>query len=75
MSKYKIQKTNKFKKDYKKMQSRNNFDETAFVTVLKLLANGESLPEKYCNHLLEPKSQRSFGMPYKTKLVISLLQK
>ena len=66
MAKYKIQITNIFKKDYKKMRSRNNFDEEAFKTVLELLSNGESLPEKYCNHLLEPKSNRTLGMSYKT---------
>ena len=66
MAKYKIQITNIFKKDYKKMRSRNNFDEKAFKTVIELLSNGESLPEKYCNHLLEPKSNRSLGMSYKT---------
>ena len=66
MSKYKIQITNIFKKDYKKMRSRNNFDEKAFKTVIELLSNGESLPEKYCNHLLEPKSNRTLGMSYKT---------
>ena len=36
MSKYKIEKTNKFKKDYKKMQSRNNFNETEFFLLLWL---------------------------------------
>lgn len=66
MSKYKIEKTNRFKKDYKKMQSRNNFSETEFVKVIEFLTNGEQLPEKYCNHLLEPKSQRFLGMSYKT---------
>ena len=66
MAKYKIQMTNIFKKDYKKMRSRNNFDEEAFKTVIELLSNGESLPEKYCNHLLEPKSNRTLGMSYKT---------
>lgn len=66
MAKYKIQITNIFKKDYKKMRSRNNFDEEAFKTVIELLSNGESLPEKYCNHLLEPKSNRTLGMSYKT---------
>lgn len=66
MAKYKIQITNIFKKDYKKMRSRNNFDEEAFKTVIELLSNGESLPEKYCNHLLEPKLNRTLGMSYKT---------
>ena len=75
MSKYKIERTNKFKKEYKKMQSRNNFDEQEFIKVVRLLANGQVLPEKYCNHLLEPKSERFLGMPHKTKLAIDLYQK
>ena len=66
MSKYKIERTNKFKKEYKKMKSRNNFDEKEFVKVITMLSNGKELPEKYCNHLLEPKSERILGMSYKT---------
>jgi mRNA-degrading endonuclease YafQ of YafQ-DinJ toxin-antitoxin module len=58
MSKYTIFKTNRFLKDYKKMQKRNNFDEMEFVKVVTMLANGEELPEKYCNHILVPKSER-----------------
>lgn len=65
MNKYQIIQTNKFKKDYKKMKSRNNFNEKEFIKVLEFLANGEQLPEKYCNHLLEPKNLRSLGMSYK----------
>lgn len=58
MSKYTILKTNRFLKDYKKIQKRNNFDEKEFVKVVTMLVNGEELPEKYCNHILEPKSER-----------------
>ena len=75
MSKYKIKITNKFKKDYNKMRSKNNFDKNEFKTVIELLLNGELLPEKYCNHLLEPKSDRSMGMSYKTRLAVSLYKK
>ena len=75
MSKYKIQITNKFKKDYNKMRSRNNFDENEFKTVLELLSNGELLPERYCNHLLEPKSERYLGMLYKTRLASYVYKK
>lgn len=57
MSKYKIERTNKFKKQYKIMKSRNNFDEREFIKVVTILAEGENLPQKYCNHLLEPKSE------------------
>ncbi len=75
MAKYKIEITNKFKKDYNKMRSRNNFDENEFKKVIELLSNGELLPEKYCNHLLEPKSDRFMGMSYKTRLAVNLYKK
>ena len=65
-TRYRIEKTNRFKRDFKKVKSRNNFDEKEFIKVVTMLANGEILPEKYCNHLLEPKSERNMGMPYKT---------
>ena len=71
-TKYIIQKTNRFKKDYKKMKTRNNFDEKAFIDVVSMLANDKILPEKYCNHLLEPKSDRNVGMSYKTRLAINI---
>lgn len=74
-TKYTIRTTNKFRKDYKKMKSRNNFDEEAFITVVTLLANGEVLPAKYCNHLLEPKSERNMGMSYKTRLAFGIYKK
>lgn len=66
MNKYKIERTNRFKKEYKKIRNRNNFDEESFIKVINMLANGENLPEKYCNHLLEPKKERHLGMSYKT---------
>ena len=71
-TKYIIKRTNKFKKDYKRMKSRNNFDEEAFTEVVQMLANDIVLPEKYCNHLLEPKSERTLGMSYKTRLAFSI---
>lgn len=74
-TKYKIEKTNRFKKDYKRMKSRNNFDEQAFIKVITLLANDEILPEKYCNHLLEPRSERNMGMPYKAQLALNVCKK
>lgn len=58
MYKYTIYRTNKFKKDYKKIKKRNNFNEEEFIKVITILANGDELPEKYCNHILEPKSER-----------------
>lgn len=71
-TKYIIQKTSRFKKDFKKMKSRNNFDEKAFIKVISMLVNDETLPDKYCNHLLEPKSDRNVGMSYKTRLAINI---
>ena len=56
-TKYKIERTNRFKKDYKKIKTKNFFDEREFIRVVTLLANDEILPEKYCNHLLEPKNK------------------
>lgn len=56
--KYKLARTNKFKKDYKMMQKRNNFDKTEFEKVIDILLQGKELPRKYCNHILEPKSER-----------------
>lgn len=71
-TKYNIIQTNRFKKDYKKMKFRNNFDEKAFIEVVTMLANDIVLPEKYCNHLLEPKSERYMGMSYKTRLAFTI---
>lgn len=51
------------------LKNRNNFDETEFVKVVSMLSNGETLPPKYCNHILEPKSERILWMSYKTWLV------
>lgn len=74
-TKYRIEQTNKFKKDYKRVKSRNNFDEKAFIKVVTMLANDEILPEKYSNHLLEPKSERNMGMSHKTRLAFNLYKK
>lgn len=56
--KYELARTNKFKKDYKLMKKRNNFDEKEFEKVLDMLLRGIELPSKYSNHILEPKSER-----------------
>lgn len=63
---YKIERTNKFIKQYAKMLKQNIFKEDEFIKVLKLLANNEVLPPKNKNHLLSPKSNRYMGMPYTT---------
>lgn len=64
MSKYRIEYTTKFKKQYKKMISNKSYNENDFKTVVSMLANDEILPEKYHNHLLEPKSNRFMGMSH-----------
>ena len=57
MDKYKIRITNKFKKEFKKMKTRNNFNEEEFIKVINILARGEQIPQKYCNHILKPKEE------------------
>lgn len=66
MHKYEIKVTNSFKKSLNKIRTQKFFDEKALNTVIEILANDKLLPEKYRNHLLEPKSKRSMGMSYKT---------
>ena len=49
--KYEIQRTGKFKKDYKLAQKRG-WDLGALRHVIELLANGKTLPEEYYDHIL-----------------------
>lgn len=70
--KYKIERTNKFTKQYAKMLKQKEFKEEEFINVLKLLANDEVLPTKYKNHLLNPKSKRNMGMPYTTWYIVRI---
>ena len=49
--KYNIRKTSQFKKDFEKIVKRN-LDISEFTTVLNLLVEGRSLPEKYQDHPL-----------------------
>lgn len=62
--KYKIERTNKFTKQYAKILKQREFKEEEFISVLKMLSNDEVLPKKYKNHLLNPKSNRNMGMSY-----------
>ena len=48
---YKIRPSTKFQKDLKKVQKRG-YDLSLLTTVLNILANGESLPQKYKDHNL-----------------------
>lgn len=68
-NKYQITMTSRFKKDLKMVKKRNYFDIDLLNDVVQMLANDITLPEKYNNHLLEPRSKRLVGMSYKTRLV------
>ena len=70
--KYKIERTNKFTKQYAKIYKQKNFKEDEFIKVLKMLINNEVLPPKYRNHLLNPKNKRCLGMSYSTRCVIRI---
>ena len=48
---YKIRPSTKFQRDLKKVQKRG-YDISLLTTVLNILANGESLPQKYKDHNL-----------------------
>ena len=50
-TKYEVQYTNLFKKQYKKVLKQGK-DREKFLKILGLLANGESLEEKYKDHAL-----------------------
>lgn len=72
--KYKVQRTNKFKKQYAKILKQKEFKEDEFVNVLKMLSNNELLPPNYKNHLLTPKNKRYLGMSF-TKWYITRIPK
>lgn len=49
--KYTVKPTNKFQKDVKRLMKRNyNLDK--LTDVIKMLSNGEKLPEKYDDHAM-----------------------
>lgn len=52
--KYEIQRTSQFKKDYKAAVKRN-LDMEQLKKVVKILAEGETLPEEYDDHTLKGK--------------------
>lgn len=51
MKKYTVKFTNQFKKDYK-LAKRRGKKMDLLNSVIELLANGETLPEKYLDHSL-----------------------
>ena len=69
---YEIKMTSRFKKDLKTVKKRSNLDIDLLNEVVLMLANDITLPQKYKNHLLEPKSKRFVGVSYKTWLVTFL---
>ena len=61
---YQVKFTNVFKKQYSKIKKDPHFKEEEFNKVIKLLSTNQILPDKYKNHLLNPKSKRNMGMPF-----------
>lgn len=70
--KYKIERTNKFTKQYAKMLKQKEFKEEEFIKVLTMLGNDEILPAKYKNHMLNPKSKRYLGMSHTTRYIVGI---
>lgn len=56
--KYKLVETNKFKKELLKVKIKYKDAKEQYQYVVDKLLKGEKLPEKYKNHLLEPKSKQ-----------------
>ena len=52
--KYTVKQSSLFKKDYKTALKRG-YDITLLLEVIEILANGETLPEKYKDHALKGK--------------------
>jgi len=52
MTKYKIERTSRFKKDYKAIKKRG-YDTKLLQDVVTILARGEPLPEEYLDHPLK----------------------
>ena len=52
MIKYRIERTSRFKKDYKLIQKRG-YDIRLLQELVTILAKGEPLPEKYLDHPLK----------------------
>ena len=60
--KYQIKFINTFKKQYLRIKKNPTFKQEELNKVIDLLSNNETLPAKYKNHLLNPKSKRNLGM-------------
>ena len=84
MRKYELVTTNAYKKEYKKLVKRN-YDMALLETVVELLLDGQTLPEKYKDHSLtgnwkgyrechiEPDWLLVYKI-YESKLILSLVR-
>ena len=63
--------TNLFKRDYKLIKKRG-LNLKLLQEVVDLLANEQTLPEKYRDHYLAGEYKRIQGMPYTTWLAFNL---
>jgi len=52
MNKYKIERTSRFKKDYKLIKKRG-YDIRLLQEIVSILVEGDTLPEKYLDHPLK----------------------
>ena len=69
---YDIVATNGFMKQLNRIIFKQHRSEADLVELVFLLANNMDIPNKYKNHLLEPKSQRLMGMSHKAGLVVNI---
>lgn len=67
---YKIQYLNRFKKDFKIIQSRQNFKIEHLDTVVNLLMNGRKLPKKYKLHKLKGELKDFFECHLKPDILL-----
>ncbi len=57
--KYQLMQTTRFKKELNKIKQKyKDKAKKEYMFVVDTLLRGETLPEKYKNHLLEPRSKR-----------------
>lgn len=59
-----IRKTSQFKKDYRRFKNDKEFVET-LMGIVKLLAEGNQIPEEYKPHSLKWQLEELYGMPYR----------
>jgi len=70
--KYKLVGTTRFKREPLKAKRRYKDAKEVYEFVIDKLLKGEQLPERYKNHLLEPKSKRVLWMSHKTRLALNI---